>query len=269
MCGGPLIPVVRIAAGATAMDATDGPASPSSSAVIADRLGLTFGTMMGRRQSRLEDWAMVTRDMSGGYRGLLLDFNGVLTSDLFEAYGAFCREVGLPEGALLGLLKDDPDGHALLQDLERGSSTQPEFEQAIGQRLGIDGTGLVERVCQHLKPEPLLLDFAERARGAGVRTGVLTNSLGLAPYNPYAPWRLAERFDVLVISEEVGMRKPDPGIFAVALDRLGVPGEACVFVDDMAHNLPPARALGMTTLHLTDPKQTVAQLERLFALSVA
>jgi putative hydrolase of the HAD superfamily len=193
-----------------------------------------------------------------------LDFNGVLTSDLFEAYGAFCRESGLPHGALLALLTDDPDGHALLKDLERGSTTtQPQFEQAIGQRLGIDGTGLVERVCQHLKPEPLLLDFAERARGAGVRTEVLTNSLGLAPYNPYLPWRQPERFDVVVISEEIGMREPDPGIFAVALDRLGVPDEARVFVDDMAHNLPPARALDMTTLHLTDPKQAVAELERL------
>ena len=207
--------------------------------------------------------------MSTRYRGLLLDFNGVLTSDLFEAYGAFSRESGLPAGALLALLKDDPDGHALLQDLERGRISQPEFEQAIGQRLGIDGTGLVERVCQHLQPEPLLLDLAERARRAGVRTGVLTNSLGLAPYNPYAPWRLTQRFDILVVSEEVGMRKPDPEIFAVALDRLGVPGERCVFVDDMAHNLPPARALGMTTLHLTDPKQAVAELERLFELSVA
>ena len=155
--------------------------------------------------------------MSARCRGLLLDFNGVLTSNLFQAFGAFCRDAGLPHGALLELLTDDPKGRALLQDLERGSTTQPEFEQAIGQRLGIDGTGLVERVCQHLKPEPLLLDFAERARGAGLRTGVLTNSLGLAPYNPYLPWRLTERFDVVVISEEVGMRKPDPGIFAVAL----------------------------------------------------
>ncbi len=93
--------------------------------------------------------------MSARCRGLLLDFNGVLTSNLFQAFGAFCRDAGLPHGALLELLTDDPKGRALLQDHERGSTTQPEFEQAIGQRLGIDGTGLVKRICQHLKPEPL------------------------------------------------------------------------------------------------------------------
>lgn len=207
---------------------------------------------------------MVVNTSRRKHQGLLLDFSGVLTTDLFEAYRALCQQVMLPADALSDLLTDDPEGHALLVRLECGEIGQPDFEQAVGARLGIDGTSLIQR-GNHLEPEPLLLDFAERARIVGIRTGVLSNSLGLAPFNSYAAWRLSDRFDVVVLSEDARMRKPDPAIFALAVRKLGVPAEACVFVDDMSHNLGPAQTLGMTTLHHRDPKQTVTTLEQLFA----
>lgn len=67
-----------------------------------------------------------------------------------------------------------------------------------------------------------------------------------------------------MISDQVRRRKPDPEIFALVLERLDLPGERCVFVDDVARYLPAARALGMATIHATDPATTVAALERMF-----
>ncbi len=200
------------------------------------------------------------------YRGLLLDFNGVLTSDLFEAYRRFCKSEGLPDEALCDLLTDDEEGHALLIDLEVGKLAQEEFEQAVGERLGIDGRRLVQRVMSYVIEEPMMLDVSERARIAGLKTGVLSNSLGLRPYNPYAAWRLPERFDVILLSEEVRLRKPDPRFFSLASEELGVQPEACIFVDDMVMNLDAAREVGMTVVHHTDAARTVAELERLIEL---
>jgi putative hydrolase of the HAD superfamily len=218
------------------------------------------------RSGRARLWSMAEGDRVRLYEALLLDFWGVLTTDLFGAYGRFCEEQGLPRAALCDLLTEDEWGHGLLMDLERGMLGQREFEQAVAARLGIDGSRLVEKVMEYLRPEPLLMQFAERARRSGILTGVLSNSLGMEPYDPYGPWRLKERFDVVVISGEARMRKPDPEIFTLALDRLGVAPAACVFVDDMAHNLEAARALGMTTVHHTDPERTVGELKRLLAL---
>lgn len=201
-----------------------------------------------------------------GYGGLLLDFNGVLTSDLFEAYRRFCEAEGLPGEALCDLLTDDEEGHALLVDLEVGKLAQQDFERAVGRRLGIDGRHLVERVMSTLREEPAILEVAERARAAGVRTGVVSNSLGLDPYDPYISYRLPERFDVILLSEQMRLRKPDPRAFEIACDELGVRPDACVFVDDMAMNLGPARELGMAVVHHTDAARTVAELERLLKL---
>ncbi len=198
------------------------------------------------------------------YRGLLLDFNGVLTSDLFAAYRQFCEAEGLAPNSLFDLLTSDPQGHELLMQIERGRIEQTGFEAAVGQRLGVNGTGMIERICGWLQPEDSLLGFAAELRQAGVRTGVLSNSLGIEPFNPYQPWQLAQRFDVVVLSGEVGIRKPEPEIFLLAIKGLGVEAAQCVFVDDMEHNLPPAEALGLTTLLHTDAESTTRALRQLF-----
>src|SRR5206468_2827620 len=110
------------------------------------------------------------------HRALLLDFCGVLTTDLFAAYGRFCEERGLPRSALQDLLTQDVEGHALLMDLERGLLGQRAFERAVAARLGIDDSRLVERIMGHLRPEKALLHLADEARRSGIRTGVLSNS---------------------------------------------------------------------------------------------
>jgi putative hydrolase of the HAD superfamily len=200
------------------------------------------------------------------HRGLLLDFGGVLTTSLLEAIRRFCVECGLESNALLDLFRDDPVARRLLVQVECGLISQPEFEKGIGGLLGVDPERLVERLLSTAQPEPLILAAAERARAAGIRTGVLSNSWGLRPFDPYAGWGLAARFDALVISELTGTRKPDPAIYTLAAERLGVPCEACVFVDDLPHNLEPARALGMSVIHKTSAEQLLTDLERLLRI---
>nr|WP_240948366.1 HAD-IA family hydrolase [Planosporangium mesophilum] len=101
-------------------------------------------------------------------------------------------------------------------------------------------------------------------RQRGVRLAVVSNSWGAGYFSPYAGWGLENLVDAIVISHEVGMRKPEPGIFALALDLLGVRAAGAVFVDDIASNLEPARAMGMRVVHHTDSGCTVAELQRQF-----
>ncbi len=130
--------------------------------------------------------------------------------------------------------------------------------------LGVDPDGLLERVLADLRWEPLVVAAVAQLRSRGIKVAVLSNGWGSRPFDPYARFRLGDRYDVVVISDQVGLRKPDPEIFALTLTRLGLPGERCVYVDDVARYLPAARALGMATIHATEPATTVAELQRIF-----
>ena len=112
-----------------------------------------------------------------------------------------------------------------------------------------------------------MVALARAARDAGYRPALLSNSFGLDPFNPYEHAGIWDLFDVHVVSETVGMAKPDPAIYQLVLDRLGLLGQECVFVDDHPVNLPPAEDLGITTVLATDEADTVAGLERLLGVS--
>lgn len=111
--------------------------------------------------------------------------------------------------------------------------------------------------------------LARAAKEAGYRLALLSNSFGLDPFNPYEHVGIWDLFDVHVISEAVGLAKPDPAIYQLTLDRLDLPGEACVFVDDHPVNLPPAEAFGIATVLAMDEDDTVAELECLLGVTAA
>jgi putative hydrolase of the HAD superfamily len=205
----------------------------------------------------------------GYYKGLLLDFGGVLTSDFFGSIDDYCQRLGLPRGRFRALVTTDPAGTALYHRVERGEISQARFERELGALLGVAPDGLVAGLLAGLRPDPQMVEAVARARKAGIRVGVITNSWGTAPYDPYEGYQLNERFDALVVSGEVGIRKPDPAIYRLAADKLGVPPSRCVFVDDVAANLPAAAELGMATVHHVDSSTTVAELERLLRLPLA
>ncbi|MFE7120151.1 HAD-IA family hydrolase [Streptomyces sp. NPDC057654] len=196
-------------------------------------------------------------------RGLILDFGGVLTTSVAECARAFCLREGLAPDAFTHVISADPVGRALFADLECGAIEQAEWNECTGPLLGVDGTGLLGRVLADLRPEPLVVDAARAARRAGVRVGVLSNSLGRTPYDPYAGYGLDTEYDAVVLSGDYRLRKPDPELYPIVLGLLGLPAGACVFVDDSARNLLPAQDLGMAVVLDTEPADTVAEISRL------
>lgn len=199
-------------------------------------------------------------------KGLVLDFGGVLTTPLVPAALAFEKRAGLAEGTLLTGLYLNPEGIRLTEELERGALTQTQWNEAAAGLLGIAPDNLMGRIFADLRPEPVLLAAAAAARRAGLKVGILSNSVGLAPWNLYEGYEIAERYDAAVLSEQHGLRKPDPEIFRIVLDQLGLRAEECVFVDDTEQHLAPAAALGFATVHAVAPGTTVAALESLLDL---
>lgn len=202
-------------------------------------------------------------------RGLMLDFGGVLTTSVAACARGFERRAALPDGAFLAAIGTSPEGAAAYADLERGAITQAEWNERTAALLGIDGQNLLGRVLEDLHPEPSVIAAARAAREAGVRVGILSNSLGRSPYDVYAGYDLHASYDVVLISEDYKLRKPDPQIYRIMLDLMELPGEQCVFVDDTARNLPPAQDLGVATVLATTPAQTIAQMEAALGIPLA
>ncbi|MEZ0070265.1 putative hydrolase of the HAD superfamily [Streptacidiphilus sp. MAP12-20] len=196
--------------------------------------------------------------------GLILDFGGVLTTPIAHSITAFEESEGLTPGLYERLVHGTAPGRDLHYALERGEVSQADWNATIAQLLGVEPENLMGRTMAALKPSQPVIDAAQFLRARGVRVGILTNSTGLAPYNPYDGYELETRYDALVVSEREGLRKPDPEIYEVMLDRLGLPAASCVFVDDIDTNLDPARTLGMTTVLARDARQVVYDLESLF-----
>jgi putative hydrolase of the HAD superfamily len=212
--------------------------------------------------------AVMTNIAGRRYAGLILDFFGVLTSNMVEVTTQFVLREKLHPSAFLRAWSD-PRGQELYRALELGEIDQTAWNTGFAQLIGAEPQNLMERMFWELYPAYDLLRVVREARSAGVRTAVVSNSMGRAPFDPYAQFDLRGTFDVVVLSEERGVRKPDPAIFALALEELGVAGSECVFADDSEENLPPAAALGMTVIHALDERETVAALRRLLQLPAA
>ena len=199
----------------------------------------------------------------GRYRGLLVDFGGVLTTSVIEAFKSFCGAEGLEPNAVFQRLVESAEARRLVAELECGRIAEPAFEPAFAAILGVRPEDLIERMFSHTRPAPEVAEVVLAARRAGIRTGLLSNSWGEGRYQRD---RFAELFDAVVISGEVGLRKPEPAIYTLAASSIGVAPEACVFVDDLYHNLEPARELGMATVLHSDVEQTTAELEELLGV---
>ncbi len=202
---------------------------------------------------------------NGGYRGLLIDYGGVLTTDVFASFSAFCEREGLAPDAISRAFREDAECRELMVGLETGAVAQEQFEPKVAALLGVQPSGLLDRMFGGTRLDERMLETVRRVRAGGVQTGLLSNSWGTMRYPRDL---LGELFDVVVISAEVGMRKPGPEIYVLGADRLGLPPADCVFVDDLPGNLTPAAGLGMATVHHRATEDTIAQLERLFGVSL-
>jgi putative hydrolase of the HAD superfamily len=198
-------------------------------------------------------------------QGLLLDYGGVLTPPVEASFAAFEAEHGIRPGHTFELLvaASRTEGGGLIGAIERGELEVEDFDGRLRQLLYAAGHdladgALLERLFAGLVPAGALWDVARRARAAGIRVGLLSNSWGT---DMYPRDLLDEHFEVQVISGEVGLRKPDPAIYELALDRMGLPAEQIAFVDDLGGNLGPAERLGMRAVLHRDDAATIAALE--------
>jgi epoxide hydrolase-like predicted phosphatase len=200
---------------------------------------------------------------NGHYTGLLIDWGGVLTTSMFQTFSSFCALEGLEPDTVMHSFRHDRACRQLLIDLETGRMPEDEFEIRFAEMLGVQAPALIDRMFAASGPEQSMIDAVLRARQGGVRTGLISNSWGTRRYDRE---QLAQLFDGIVISGEIGIRKPAPEIYELGARQIGLAASACVFVDDLPFNLEPAAELGMATVHHVNSDQTIDELERLLGM---
>jgi putative hydrolase of the HAD superfamily len=200
-------------------------------------------------------------------KGLVLDYGGVLTTNVFDSFRAFCEAEGLDPDAVKDLFRAEPRARRLVRAVETGEVTEAEFSERFGGLLGLeDSHGLIDRLFAGMGPDEEMLAAVRRARAGGVRTGLISNSMGEGRYDRGA---FPELFDGVVISGEVGLHKPQPEIYLLGCERIGLPPEECVFVDDLRENCEGAEAVGMTAVLHRGAETTLPELERLLGVELS
>jgi putative hydrolase of the HAD superfamily len=202
------------------------------------------------------------------FDAVVFDYGGVLTTPLRVSTGQWLAADRVSADSFAVVMREWLGRGAApgspIHRLETGELSGAEFEKLFAERLVTsDGSevapvGLLDRLFAGMRIDPAMFDLVADLRAAGSRVGLLSNSWG----NHY-PENLRQIFDAVVISGDVGLRKPDPMIYRLVLDQLGVPAARCVFVDDAPVNVAAATALGMHAIRHRVADETRAELEDL------
>lgn len=211
-------------------------------------------------------------------KGLIVDWGGVLTGSLLDPFEKWAIADGIDyphyRSVLAELLRGDVPTEIQnnpIHALERGELTNPEFEKLLAERLRTnDGIpvkheGMLARMFSQLQHAPDMNALVLRAHGMGIPTALLSNSWG----NEYPRESWAGMFDAVLISGEVGLRKPEPEIYLLAAQRLGLSPDECVFVDDLEINIRGAVAVGMVGVHHKAYEWTLLELESILGVSLS
>jgi putative hydrolase of the HAD superfamily len=189
----------------------------------------------------------------------------VLTSNVFDSFKAFGEAEGLDPQTVKRAFREDPEALGLLRRLERGDIEVEEFEPLFAERIGVSRSeGLVGRLFGGVGPDERMLEAVRRAGDAGICTGLISNSWGAGL--SYDMSLLDELFEAIVISGDVGMHKPEPAIYMLGAERLGLAPEECVFVDDLRENCQGAEEVGMTAVLHRGADSTLPMLEKLLGV---
>ena len=218
-------------------------------------------------------------------RAIIFDLGGVVLGSPLHAIAEYEQELGIPANFVNRVVADTaPDG--AWSRLERGEISMEtfftDFEadcRAAGQTLS--AAAMFERMGKASLPRPIMLEAIRRIRSEGFLTAALTNNWASGPDDSAATpggevqagpndgtRALADRFDVFVESSVEGLRKPDPRIYTLTCERLGVTPPEAAFLDDIGSNLKAARALGMTTIKVDSPEQALAELANVIGLEL-
>ena len=198
---------------------------------------------------------------------VLWDFGGVLTSSPFEAFARFERERGLPPDFLRRVNTRNHLENAWAR-LERAEIDIVAFDEefaAESRAMGHEVRGADVIPLLSGDPRPEMIEALRRIKQRGLKTGCITNNVVVvATDSPRTIYKaeIMTLFDRVIESAKVGLRKPDPRIYAMMAEALGIEPRACVYLDDLGINLKPARALGMTTIKVVEPGAAIDELER-------
>jgi len=194
---------------------------------------------------------------------VISDFGGVLTTPLIESFLAYQRESGIvleELGTAMARLMEEDEGRHPLFELEKGNITEEEFVRRLGDALGRPLDTMREVYFENLHPNGPMIELMRELRDSGLRMALLTNNV--REWEPL--WRaklpdVDEIFEVVVDSAFVSMRKPDPEIYMLTVERLGdgLRPEECLFVDDVEVNCTAATQLGMTAVRFEDNEQAI------------
>jgi putative hydrolase of the HAD superfamily len=203
---------------------------------------------------------------------VLFDFGGVILTSPFDAFADYERRAGLPPGFLRRVNSTDPHTNAWAR-LERNELDVAEFVVAFEQeaaQLGHAVDGYEVLACLHGELRPEMVEAVRRC-AASMATALVTNNVLSDEPASSSGGSFAELlglFDVVVESSRVGVRKPEPRFYEIALEQLGVAAPDAVFLDDLGINLKPARDMGMHTIKVEDPLVAIAELEAVTGLSL-
>lgn len=202
-------------------------------------------------------------------KAVLWDFGGVILSSPFEAFNRYEADHGLPPDFIRSVNATNPHDNAWAK-LERGEISPRDFDQAFADEsaaLGnrVPGADVLALLSGEIRPKMVAL--LDRVKAAGFKVACLTNNVVTAesPAGPISK-RAADlaavmaRFDDIVESSKVGVRKPEPRFYEVACERLSVAPDECVFLDDLGINLKPAAQMGMTTIKVISEQQAIEDL---------
>ena len=209
----------------------------------------------------------------GEIEAVVCDFGGVLTTPLFEAFASIQEEFGIESEELGGAMRllTERDGENPLFPLERGEVSEDAFlaklDTALQELLGRETHvhRFREALFEGLKPNPPMIELMRELRGRDLRMAMLTNNV--REWEPL--WRamlpVDEIFEEVVDSGFVGHRKPERRIYEITIERLGVPFERCLFVDDLKPNIAAAEELGMRAVRFKDNEQAIPAIRAALA----
>jgi putative hydrolase of the HAD superfamily len=199
---------------------------------------------------------------------VISDFGGVLTSPLLDSFAAFQDSSGisLEELGKAMAAVSAHQGCNPLFELETGRMTEAAFLDALSGQLtsqlgrAVELHGFGERYFEHLRPNQQLIAYMRQLRDRGYRMAICTNNVREWEQLWRAKLPVDEIFDVVVDSAFVGTRKPEPEIYQITLERLGVGADAALLVDDIELNCDAARALGMTAVWFRSNDQAIEEI---------
>ena len=211
-------------------------------------------------------------------RAVLWDFGGVILSSPFEAFRRYEAEHDIPLDFIRGVNATNPDLNAWAR-LERAELDHEEFDRVFAEEskaLGheVPGADVLALLSGEVRQE--MVTALDGVIAAGYKTACLTNNVvndviegdvdGVAAGRAEAVAAIMARFDAIVESSKIGVRKPEPRFYEVACELLDVEPSACVFLDDLGINLKPAAAMGMTTIKVGEPAEAIGELEEVLGL---